>query len=374
MPDDPANARARSRSRLGLSRELQQDRTSLGSDPSIGGTRGYPYWFRIRALAHAANHGVEHAAITWGCHVNSIKNWQARPIPYNMTGGSEREGLTGRDQLLLVICLFIYPHALADEICTFIVANGGDVYSRELITSRCNDLNITRKRVSKEAYDAFSPQALQKLERFQTLPPPLGVSGIDIWRLIDFDETGFYLSDRGGNYGRGYSCIRVRVPSHYTRAQRKVNVLCGVEAGNPKFHLTWMGHYNNHGDGCDQYNFGAFCNEVCSDIEQNPIPGGYDNSKVFMWDGLSVHNTPYVIQTIQGRPSNNAFRIVTRPPYRPKIAPIEYIFCELACELDKRIKRNWTIWDLRQNIIEILNSIGFDGKLNNTFRHCGYPM
>ena len=58
MPDDPANARARSHSRLGLSRELQQNRTSLGSDPSIGGTRGYPYWFRIHALVHAANHGV----------------------------------------------------------------------------------------------------------------------------------------------------------------------------------------------------------------------------------------------------------------------------------------------------------------------------
>ena len=113
-----------------------------------------------------------------------------------MTGGVEKEVLTGYDQLLLVICLYIYPNALADEICTFIVANGGDVYSRQVVTSRCTELNITRKRVSKEAYDAFSPLALQKLECFRTRPPPLGVSsGIDIWKMIDFDETGFYLSD-----------------------------------------------------------------------------------------------------------------------------------------------------------------------------------
>ena len=113
-----------------------------------------------------------------------------------MTGGAEKEALTGYDQLLLVICLYIYPIALADEICKFIVANGGDVYSRQVVTSRCIELNITRKRVSKEAYDAFSPLALQKLEWFRTRIPPLGVSGLDIWKTIDFDETGFYLSER----------------------------------------------------------------------------------------------------------------------------------------------------------------------------------
>jgi len=347
----------------------------------IGGTKGYPHWFRLRVLAHAATHGIEDAANSWGCCVNSIKNWQDRPIPYRMTGGTEREALTGYDQLLLVICLYIYPNALADEICTFIVANGGDVYSRQIVTSRCIELNITRKRVSKEAYDAFSPLALQKLRWFRTLPPPLGVSGIDIWKMIDFDETGFYLSDCGSRYGRSYSCLRVRVPAHYTRSQRKVNVLAGVEAGNPNLPANMDGSIQRPRrwvkvtfENCNQFNFGTFCNEVCSDIEQNPVPGGYDNERVFMWDGLSTHNTPYVIQTIQGRASHNIFHVVTRPPYRPNIAPIEYIFCELACELDKRIKRNWTVWDLRDNIIEIMNTIGFDGKFNNTFNHCGYLL
>ena len=38
MNNDAANSRAISRSKLGLSRELQQDRTDLGADPSIAGT------------------------------------------------------------------------------------------------------------------------------------------------------------------------------------------------------------------------------------------------------------------------------------------------------------------------------------------------
>ena len=78
----------------------------------IGGTKGYPHWFRLRVLVHAANHGIEDDANSWGCCVNSIKNWQDRPIPYRMTGGAEKEALTGYDQLLLVICLYIYPNTL----------------------------------------------------------------------------------------------------------------------------------------------------------------------------------------------------------------------------------------------------------------------
>ena len=68
-------------------------------------------------------------------------------------------------------------------------------------------------------------------------------------------------------------------------------------------------------ENCDQFVFGSFCDEVCTDIEANPVAGGYDDEQCFLWDGLSVHNTPYVIQEIQGRPSNNVFHIVTRPPY-----------------------------------------------------------
>ena len=379
--DDKANARAYSRSRLGLTHELQVQRTYLPPDPSRGGTRGYPVWFRMRVLATAAMIGNEAAAQQWGCCERSVYNWLDRLEPYRMTGGVEKSAITGFDQMLLAIGLWIYPNATADELCMFIHSNGGDVYSRAQISDRCNELNITRKRSSKEAYDAFSPRSLEKLDWFLTQPPPLGVFDIPMYQLIDIDGIGFYLSSCGSNYGRGYSCVRVRVPAHYTRREQKINVLAGIEAGNPNLPPNVDGSierprwwfrvtYQN----CDMFTFADFCNEICINLEEDPVPGGYDDERVFMLDGLSVHNTAYVIQTIQGRPSDNVFHTVTRPPYRPKIAPIEYIFCELAGELDRRVQRNWTPIDLMQNIMDIMDSLGFHGKFHNTYVHCGYPI
>ena len=62
------------------------------------------------------------------------------------------------------------------------------------------------------------------------------------------------------------------------------------------------------------------------------------------------------------------------PPYKPKMGLIEYIFCELAGELDRRVQREWTPIDLRRNISQIMDSLGFGGKFHNTFTHCGYPI
>mmetsp|Transcript_10883 Transcript_10883/g.12613 ORF Transcript_10883/g.12613 Transcript_10883/m.12613 type:complete len:136 (-) Transcript_10883:399-806(-) len=132
--------------------------------------------------------GNKEACARWGCCCRSIERWQVSITPYVIIGGAEKNALTGNYQLLLVIGLFIYPNALADELATFIVANGGDVYSREQVSDRCEEINITRKRCSKEAYDTFSPGALEKLRWFKTCPPPLGVpyGGSLILTRLDF--------------------------------------------------------------------------------------------------------------------------------------------------------------------------------------------
>ena len=70
----------------------------------------------------------------------------------------------------------------------------------------------------------------------------------------------------------------------------------------------------------------------------------------------------------------NHFYSVDRPPYRPKLAPIEYIFCELAAELSRRCQRDWMIDIMRANIYDILSNIGLDGSLYSTLVHCGYPV
>ena len=112
--DGRPSKRTNSRSILGLTRELQVQRTDLPPDQSRGGTRGYPVWFRMRVLATAAMIGNEAAAPQWGCCERSVYNWLDQLEPYRMTGGVEKSAITGFDQMLLAIGLWIYPNATAD--------------------------------------------------------------------------------------------------------------------------------------------------------------------------------------------------------------------------------------------------------------------
>ena len=124
----------------------------------------------------------------------------------------------------------------------------------------------------------------------------------------------------------------------------------------------------------DQFIFGDFLNEILNNIEIHPVQGGYDDNRVVIWDNLAAHKTPYVTQIIEGRESANNFLSIDRPPYSPKTAPIEFIFCELAAEVARQCVRDWTIDDVRRNIVDIVRSIGRNGKLYSTFVHFGYPF
>jgi len=379
---DPANTRAITRSRLGLSRETQRFRTGHYPHPSRGGTRGFPLWLRTVAINDLLqNRSYVRAAHRIECSTSSIRRWERRILPYRMTGGRQREQLTGPDQLLLSICIYIYPAASSDEIAAFIHASGGDIYTRPQISDRCNELELTRNRASKESYDAFSEASLRAYRWFTTLSPPLGIHNIPMHRLIDIDETGFYLKKCSSNYGRGHRTCRVRCPQHYRRNELKINVILAVESGNPNIPHHMDGSINRPRkwlrmtiDNVDQFIFGGFINEILTNIETHPVPGGYDDTKIILWDNLRAHKTPYVTNIIEDRVSHNDFSSCDRPPYCPKIAPIEYIFCELAAELSRRCVRDWTIVDLRRNIIDIIRNIGRDGKLHSTFAHCGYPF
>ena len=209
-------------------------RTKNYIHPSVGGTRGFLLWLRRIAIrTYEATENIDVAANTGYCSTRTIARWVERIEPYRMTGGNERVNITGSDQLLLSISLFTYPKATADQICGFIHANEGDIYSREQVTNRCSDLQVTRKRGSKEAYGAFSASSIRKLDWFVNIPPPLGVSGLQSRQLIDIDETGFYLKCCAENYGRGQTSYRIRHPSHYKRNEPKLNVVMGIEPMNP---------------------------------------------------------------------------------------------------------------------------------------------
>ena len=90
----------------------------------------------------------------------------------------------------------------------------------------------------------------------------------------------------------------------------------------------------------DQFIFGGFVNEILNNIETHPILGNYDDEKYIIWDNLSAHNIPYVTNIIEEKGTANTFNSVDRPPYTPRIAPVEFIFFELATELSRRCKRD----------------------------------
>ena len=113
---------------------------------------------------------------------------------------------------------------------------------------------------------------------------------------------------------------------------------------------------------------------ILSNIEDHPAPNNTDDERIILWDNLSVHKTPYVTNIITNRPTNNIFTVVNIPPYRPTIAPIKYMFCELAGKLSRRCNRTWEMATLRQNIVDICGRLGRNNCLQNTFVHYRYQF
>jgi hypothetical protein len=166
MNNDPADIRASARASLGLTRELERTRAVL-PDPSRGGPRGYPVHDRIYQLTRAALGQETRASAA------SIWRWQQRLQPFRMTGNKQRNTIIGIDQFLLAIAITIWPDLTIDEMAVFIYREGGGIYSRQAISARLSELEISRKVTSTEAYQAYTPTNLLKERLFWTSPPPL---------------------------------------------------------------------------------------------------------------------------------------------------------------------------------------------------------
>ena len=142
---------------------------------------------------------------------------------------------------------------------------------------------------------------------FGTSPPPLGILDVERFRLIDVDETGFYLKSVNTKYGRAHTTTRVRQSAHYTQSEPKVNVILGVEPGNPLLPPNIDGSIQRprrwiHVSqvNCDQFVFGDFVNTMLTDIEQNPVPEDMkiiDASSGITWRHIRLPMSPpsYVI-------------------------------------------------------------------------------
>ena len=108
---------------------------------------------------------------------------------------------------------------------------------------------------------------------------------------------------------------------------------------------------------CDQYIFGNFIDSILRLIEDAPTTGDVDNGRCILWDSISLHKTAYITQKIYGCTTNNRFIYIDCPQHCPEMVPIEYIFCELASELARRVQEVWTMKDMRLNVIHICSTI-----------------
>ena len=193
------------------------------------------------------------------------------------------------------------------------------------------------------------------------LPSPLEVRAQPIHRLIDEDKTGFYLKKCSSNSGRGHRTCRVQCPTPYRQNEANLNVILVFESVNANIPVHMDGSIEKPRkwfrltvDNVDQFIFGGLVNEILNKIEKHPLPGNYDLHKIIIWNNLRAHKTPFVTNIIEDRESENRFEPVDRPPYIPKLAPIEYVFCELAAELSRQCNRNWKMEDLSWKCIDII--------------------
>ena len=153
------------------------DPANSRANPRIGGTWGYPLWFRMRVLMTAANVGNAATANHLGVCERSIYKWleELKKVP----------SLATTNFYLQLACSFVQMLLPMSSACLFMQMMVIPIYSRAQISDRCQELNITRKRASKEDYDAFSPGGLKKLHFFNTQGPPLGVHNVPIHQLIE---------------------------------------------------------------------------------------------------------------------------------------------------------------------------------------------
>ena len=373
--EDYETTRARKRSKYGLSRELSRERTQHNENPAVGGARGYPMWYRHYAIERVTNDGFDVINEIPGSRA-SVYRWLDRMNPYQMTGNHERANLVGGDMLLMALAYYIWPDAHLNEVAAFIYNNGGGLYYDQEIQRRKQELGLTRKRSSVESFDAYSFENRMRCELFFSRPPPLGVVGLAIERLIDCDEASFALHKCDRKYGSAHSSMRVRVVGNHYQ-MNKVLVLLAFEPGDPTLPDNVDGSLANprrwfevhHTSGTTAFMFRNFVNNICTDLEENPVPGDLDAERYILYDNLSAHLSPYVAQTLELRESPNRFMGIARPPYQPKYGPTEYVFCYLAAQLQKLCRPGWTLDDLSEAIIQILSQFGREGVSDRIFRH-----
>ena len=201
------------------------------------------------------------------------------------------------------------------------------------------------------------------------------MNGEPRFKLIDVDEFGITLEKCNRTGGWSLRIFRVRKEGHYHHGS-KITCLLGIEPGDPRVPAgargsiekprRWIKCVRQIGTSINV--FRDFCDSICCNIEQHPIPDT-DDHRILMWDNLISHHAAYVHQTVVGRPGPPRFSIIARPQYHPKIAPIEYKICDITDKIRLEKSAEWDLTKLEREICRVAHLIG---PFDSTFHHCGF--
>ena len=157
--------------------------------PGFGGSGGYPVWYREQQLQRFnAGEGID---VSW----RSIYRWADYLGPFHQTSNRERTTIVEVDLLSLVIYITAWPDATLDEMAVFIYNNGGGLYSRQAISNRLRELDITKKRASTEGYQTQQPDVQFHVWGFWNCPPPLALFRCHEGGLMTWMSLGLRLRD-----------------------------------------------------------------------------------------------------------------------------------------------------------------------------------
>jgi hypothetical protein len=159
----------------------------MSPPPSNGGSAEYPVWY-CREQLRKWNKG-EPTDVSQA----SLYCWADHPHLFRQTGGRARTTVVGVDMIHLVTFLVAHPDSTQDEMAAFVYNEGGALYSKQRISEHLDDLEITKKKASIEAFQSSSAEVQFRVFTYWNCPPPLGIFKVRRRKLIDINEFGVML-------------------------------------------------------------------------------------------------------------------------------------------------------------------------------------
>jgi hypothetical protein len=139
-------------------------------------------------------------------------------------GNKSRDQLVGVDPINAASFLMAWPETYIEELTVFVYNEGGPLLSKQTLSKRLQELRITKKRASTEAYQAQCEDVQFRVWSFWNCPLPLGIFQVPRRKLINVDKFRITLEKCNRTGGWALKVFRVRKDGHYHHGS-KITVL-----------------------------------------------------------------------------------------------------------------------------------------------------